>query len=136
MLIDDNEIDLFINEKTIESLKFDNLIKRFNMATDALNYLKLIKDTDINNSFVPQLILLDINMPFMDGFDFLEEFDKLQLFKQPPIIIFMLSSSLSQAEINQAKGNRNVSGFIQKPLTTDKLITQFKLIRQAENTDT
>ena len=61
-------------------------------------------------------------MPMMDGFGFLNEFDKLKIFKQNPVDIFMVSSSLNPDEINNASTNKNVSGFISKPLTADKLM--------------
>jgi len=89
MLIDDNEIDIFINKKTIESLNFIERIQTFNCPQDALNYLKLIEEINAYYPLLaPQLILLDINMPFMDGFGFLDEFNKFKIFKQKPIDIF------------------------------------------------
>lgn len=125
MLIDDNSIDIFLNQKVIESLKFIERIQTFSGAVDALNYLKLIEDINAyHRLFAPQIILLDINMPIMNGFGFLEEFAKLKIFKQYPVDIFMLSSSLNSEEISRANNNKNVSGFISKPLTADKLLAQ------------
>lgn len=127
MIIDDNEIDIFINKKIIESLNFVERIQSFNSAKDALNYLKLIDD---ENSYyqllAPQLILLDINMPIIDGFAFLEEFNKFKIFKQKPILVFMLSSSSSPVDINKANNYKNVCGLISKPLEADNLIAQLE----------
>lgn len=127
MIIDDNEIDIFINQKTIESLNLAERVQSFSSAQDALNYLKLI---DEENSYyqllAPQLILLDINMPIIDGFKFLDEFNKYTIFKQNPIAIFMLSSSLSPDDINKINNYKNVFGIISKPLKADKLIEQLK----------
>ncbi|MDO9001353.1 MAG: response regulator [Bacteroidota bacterium] len=131
MLIDDNAIDIFLNQKVIESLKFIERIQTFSGAVDALNYLKLIEDINAyHRLFAPQIILLDINMPIMDGFGFLVEFDKLKIFKQNPVDIFMLSSSLNSEEISRANNNNNVSGFISKPLTGDKLMAQIDRLRK------
>ena len=131
MLIDDNSIDIFLNQKVIESLKFVERIQTFSGALDALNYLKLIEDINAyHRLFAPQIILLDINMPIMDGFGFLEEFDKLKIFKQNPVDIFMLSSSLNSEEISRVNNNKNVSGFISKPLTADELLAQINRPRK------
>ena len=127
MLIDDNEIDIFINKKTIESLNFIERIQTFNCPQDALNYLKLIEEINAYYPLLaPQLILLDINMPFMDGFGFLDEFNKFKIFKQKPIDIFMLSSSLNPIDINKINKYDNVLGLISKPLVAEKFITQIK----------
>lgn len=126
MLIDDNEIDLLINQKIIKYSNFTGRIQTFNSAVQALNYLKLIEDINAYHSlFSPQIILLDIHMPIMNGFEFLDEFDKLQIFKEKTVEIYMLSSSLNPDDIDKVNNNKNVSGLISKPLTADKLIELF-----------
>lgn len=125
MLIDDNEIDLMRNQKIVESINFTGAILPFSNARDALNYLKLIQDMDANHGiFAPNIILLDINMPIMDGFKFLDEFDKLKISKQNHVTIFMLSASSNPDDIIKANNNKNVSGLIVKPLTASELITR------------
>lgn len=127
MIIGDNEIDIFINQKIIKKLNFIERIQTFSSAQDALNYLKLIEDINAYYRLLaPQVILLDINMPIMDGFAFLDEFNKFKIFKQKPIDIFMLSSSSNTDDINKANNNKNISGLILKPLTADKLITRLE----------
>lgn len=123
MIIDDNEIDIFIHKKIIESMNIAERILTFTHGKDALNHLKLIEDeTTYYSLFAPQLILLDINMPDMNGFEFLEEFDKLKIFKQKPVEIFIVSSSSNFLEIEKANNNINCSAFIQKPLEMNKLL--------------
>jgi CheY-like chemotaxis protein len=122
MIIDDNEVDIFINRSILESLNFVERVQTFSSGQSALNYFKLIEDTNsFYRLFVPQVILLDINMPFINGFTFLEEFEKFNIFKQRPIDIFILTSSIDPAELNKAKYNENISGVISKPLSADKV---------------
>ncbi|WP_339754230.1 response regulator [uncultured Winogradskyella sp.] len=124
MLIDDNKIDLFINRKIIEKYNSDLPVNIFPNANLALNHLKRF---EINNSDPsikkPDVIFLDINMPEMDGFQFLDEFDKLTFIEKKPIEIYMLSSSASHNDIEKAKNNTKCKDYIVKPLTLKKLNT-------------
>ncbi|MES2394903.1 MAG: response regulator [Bacteroidota bacterium] len=125
MLIDDNEIDLMRNQKIIESINFPGAILPFSNAWNALKYLRLIKDMNANHGiFAPDIILLDIYMPIMDGFTFLAEYDKLKISKQNKITIFMLSSSSNPVEIEKANNNKYVAGIISKPLRASNLISR------------
>jgi CheY-like chemotaxis protein len=73
VLVEDNPIDVFINTKVIEQANLGNVIHSFPSARPALDY---IKDSDEKNLELPDLIILDIRMPDMDGFDFLNEFNQ------------------------------------------------------------
>ena len=77
MLVDDNEIDNIINEKIIEANSFADSILVFQTGQEALDYLK---DNQNNEKDLPEIVFLDINMPIMDGFQFLEDFEKLDIF--------------------------------------------------------
>lgn len=124
MIIDDSELDIFIHKKVVEGANIAERVLTFSLATDALNLLKLIEDDhSFYSLFAPQLIILDINMPLMNGFKFLTELDKLKVFKKNPIGIFMVSTSSNLSEINEA--NIRCSAFIEKPLTSNKLLNHF-----------
>ena len=115
MLIDEDEIDNIINQKIIESNNFSEKVMVFQTGTDALDFLRTNSKVAEN---LPDLIFLDINMPIMDGFQFLEEFEKLD----SPILdkskIIMLSSSISPRDIDRAASNRFVKKYLNKPLNS------------------
>ena len=115
MLVDEDEIDNIINQKIIESNNFSETVMVFQTGNDALDYLR--KHTT-NEELLPDLIFLDINMPIMDGFQFLEEFEKLE----DPVLekckIIMLSSSISPRDIDRAASNKFVKKYLNKPLNS------------------
>ncbi len=118
-LIDDDKLFLFLTRKTILATKKEVNLKEFTDANVALNYLKEI----VNNSELqPDIIFLDISMPIMDGWDFLDEYMKLDnhIINKPRVYIF--SSSISPHDSERAKSIGVVTDFIVKPLVKDKFI--------------
>ena len=113
LLIDDNEIDNFINERIITTSAFAKNVVVKKSANDALDYLKQIKGKDEQ----PDVIFLDLNMPVMDGFGFLEEFDKLNDTIKKNSKVIVLSSSISPEDINRASTNPYVYKYLNKPLS-------------------
>lgn len=114
MLIDDNELDNFINKKLLESEQFASSVYVHQSAQSALEDLKKMS-TSLDK--LPHLIFLDIMMPGMDGFAFLEEFDKLQSDVKSKSKIIMLSTSESFKDLNRANQSRYVYKFLNKPLS-------------------
>ena len=110
-LIDDSEIDLFIQKRFLEVCNFSNELKMFRSADEAFETLRT-SPTDV----APDVIFLDLNMPESDGFHFLENFMKLS----PTVIekskIVVLSSSESSKDRDYAFSFPNVIHFIPKPL--------------------
>jgi CheY-like chemotaxis protein len=113
MLIDDNELDNFINKKLLENEQFTTNVYVHQSAQAALEDLKALAATPDK---LPQVIFLDIMMPGMDGFAFLAEFDKLQNEIKGKSKIIMLSTSESFKDLNRANQSRYVYKFLNKPL--------------------
>src|SRR5687767_12509529 len=96
MLIDDNEIDNFINQKMIEGSHFAERVYVHTSSKSALEfYLNLVRSEGIPEELFPSVIFLDINMPIMDGFQFLDEFGKIPLKNRGNVKIVMLTTSIN-----------------------------------------
>lgn len=122
MLIDDNEIDNLINQKMIESINMCDNIFIHSGAKSALEYLRNIeKIKDGAPKFLPELVFLDIDMPIMDGFQFIDEFEKLSEETKSYCKIVMLTSSLDPKDIAKSKKNKYVLKYMNKPLTQESL---------------
>ena len=113
LLIDDNYIDNFVTRKTLEGSNFAEEIIIVRSAADAITSLK-------NGDVKPDVIFLDIRMPMMSGFEFLEEYEKIDIDKDI-IKIFMLSSSLDPTDMRRSADNKYITQFIHKPLTQKAL---------------
>jgi CheY-like chemotaxis protein len=122
-LIDDDDIFVFLTKKAIEQTNLVELIKVFGNGLDGINFLKENKG---NVDALPEIILLDLSMPIMNGWQFLEEFAKLNPFIGKRISIYICSSSISPDDIAKAKTISEVSDYIIKPITKDKLIDLIK----------
>lgn len=122
-LIDDDDIFVFLTKKAIENTNLVEFIKVFGNGLDGINFIKENCD-DVDS--LPEVILLDLSMPIMDGWQFLDEFTKLIPKIEKKITIYICSSSISPSDILLAKKNNAVSDYIIKPVTKEKLTELIK----------
>jgi len=120
MLIDDSDEDNFYHQLVLKEADITNHIQVAESGFEALNFL-----TEENR--VPELIFLDINMPAMNGWDFMEEYKKLSVKQKAQITIIMLTTSLHPEDKKKSEKIPEINGFETKPLTHEKLINILKL---------
>jgi CheY-like chemotaxis protein len=124
-IIDDDELFVFLTKIIIQQTNLINLSTVFGNGLDAINFLKENID---NPDSLPEIILLDLSMPIMDGWDFLEEYLVLMPKLSRKIDIYIVSSSISPFDIVRAKSISAVTDYIIKPITKEKLIEIIKPI--------
>ncbi len=118
-LIEDDQTFVFLAKKTIEASKFTTDIKVFRDGLEAIEHFeKIVGHADM----FPDIIFLDLSMPVMDGWAFLEEYTRLQPRLGKDIALYVTSSTISPHDIERAKNIRVVSDFIIKPLVTGKVV--------------
>lgn len=115
-IIDDDPIFIFGARRMMELSDFCNSFMIFKNGQEAFNNLKPIMSAGEN---IPDVILLDINMPIMDGWQFLEEFIKIESHKL--ITIYIVSSSIDPMDVERAKEYESISNYIVKPITIQTL---------------
>ena len=125
LLIDDDEINNFISIKLIKKALQNTEIVACLNGRFALDQLIEIQKND--PSKLPDYILLDINMPVMNGWEFLDEYKRLNIDPLGKSKIFIISSSVFSNDINKAKSYPLVKNFISKPLNVEKIVELFKV---------
>jgi CheY-like chemotaxis protein len=123
MLIDDNEIDNLINQKMIEAANITENIYTHTGAKSAIEFLKNMEKLDVAEKVLPDVIFLDIDMPLMDGFQFLDEFEKLAQSTKTKCKIVMLTSSINPQDFNRSKKYENVKLYLNKPLSHESILS-------------
>lgn len=122
-VIDDDQINNYITSKMLLKYNPDSHVKCFSDATSALDY---INNLHVTGQHFPDYLFLDIAMPILDGWQFLDGLDQLNLDPFRSMKIYMLSTSLKVDEKVRALTHLRVSGFYDKPLKAENIIKLFR----------
>ena len=117
LLIDDDQVYLFAATKTIEATGLAGTVEVCTNGLDALEYLNRII---VSSGKLPDIIFIDINMPVMDGWEFLEEYKTLSARINNNIRIYILSSSVDKNDIMRSKDYSSVIEYVVKPVYKEK----------------
>ena len=120
LLIDDDDIVNSINAVIIKHAKFAKEVESINSVPKAIDFLNNAK----SSGETPEVIFLDLNMPDYNGWDFIEEFEKLNMNGNTKII--MLTSSISSKDEERASNSKAITAFISKPLSPELLDQIYK----------
>jgi response regulator of citrate/malate metabolism len=120
LLIEDDDVTNFVNNRIIKGLKISEKINLAHNGEEAFNFVKNF--AMLNDNSGPELILLDLNMPVADGFEFIHAFKELRLSNSEKIKIIVLTTSSHEEDISKIIKDKNI-GYINKPLTEDKLLS-------------
>jgi CheY-like chemotaxis protein len=121
LLVDDDEPTNFLNKMTLEQTGCARHIRIAQSGQEALDYLWGCGPDDAARAPRPDLIFLDINMPAMDGWEFLERYRSLPSAQKADIVLIMLTTSLNPDDELKTRSIPEVSGFENKPLNQQRL---------------
>lgn len=119
-IIDDDEIYIFLMKKSFAAMGIHQEVISFLNGLDALEEFIQLKN---NQEDLPGIILLDINMPIMDGWEFLNEFRKIQSENPSKIPIYIVSSSIANEDIEKSKKYPEIIDYLSKPLELETIVS-------------
>jgi CheY-like chemotaxis protein len=117
-IVDDDNIYQIIVRKIISKIELFSSFSSYKNGKDAIDALKKAVE---NNENIPDVILLDINMPIMDGWEFMDEIVSYKSKLKQKIAIYIVSSSIAIQDKDKAKTYTEILGFLSKPITMDAL---------------
>jgi response regulator of citrate/malate metabolism len=121
LLVEDDNVTNFINERIIRGLKITDTIRISNNGDDAINFIRNFASENLQEC--PEIILLDLNMPGANGFEFINAFKEMRFANAHMVKIIVLTTSVHEHDIKQVIGDKNI-GYINKPLAEEKLLAE------------
>ncbi|QNF31591.1 response regulator [Adhaeribacter swui] len=118
LLIDDDATTNFLHKRTLNKTQLTRNIEVAETVQEALNYWK---SPDYAEQDKPELIFLDLNLPGLTGWDFIDEYKKIESGNNNPPVIFILTASVNYDDEKKANGIAEIAGFRRKPLTVEML---------------
>lgn len=123
LLIDDDRPTNFLHKRVIEKAGLEVEVQALTSAAEALDFLKCSgKYADTNHVSRPGIIFLDINMPGMNGWEFMEEYRQLSASQKAKIVVIMLTTSLNADDRERALNDDHIATFYHKPLRTEMVM--------------
>ncbi|MBC5992407.1 response regulator [Pontibacter cellulosilyticus] len=129
-VIDDDKLSVFLTQSILNLDAATQCVDTFLSAEAALDALAALKETDM-----PDVIFLDLNMPLMDGWDFLDALTSDRLYAEKEFNIYVLTSSLDLSDSVKAETYSIVSGFLHKPISSEDvslIYSRIELQKKAE----
>jgi CheY-like chemotaxis protein len=122
IIIDDEENDNFICEAILRTSHIAEEVKTFVSAKQALAYISSDENPPVPAESDKEIILLDIHMPMMNGWEFLDQLDYLPIHIKERYKLYILSSSVNLQDKQRAKANKYICDFLVKPLTVEMVL--------------
>jgi CheY-like chemotaxis protein len=119
-VIDDDPICVFGIKKTLKKAHYNNKVVIYENGLEAIRGLKQYLE---QGKLLPNIIFLDINMPIMDGWDFLDDFLKIPKLNRDFVNIYIISSSVDPADLKKVKEFNIINRYLIKPITIEKIET-------------
>jgi two-component system chemotaxis response regulator CheY len=131
--IDDDKVTQILNGIHLKNNKFCTTIIEAYNGKEAIDFFKKLDSGEISMESFPEVIFLDLNMPIMDGWDFLEIFKREFAQFEEKTKIFIISSSINPADVERANNEKSIVAFLAKPLNSENLKKVINLLGLKEN---